>query len=139
MQKSLTNRNLDDKYLNNFFRPFINFPYFPELSPQISDYELFEEGDKLKARIKTPGYNKDEIEVNVENGVLTVSGERKEDNEKKESRTYYKEMSSNSFFLSVALPVKVEEGSVEAKLNDGVLNVEFTKIGPEKVKKIMVN
>ncbi len=86
-----------------------------------------------------PGLTKDDIEVTVEDGVLSISGERSlenVDNENSQMRRI--ERSYGSFRRSFTLPTGVDAGKVEAKFQDGVLNLTLPKAEAAKPRKIEV-
>ncbi len=96
------------------------------LSSLDNDYEIFEEGNNLFVKLNVPGFKKEDVNVEFEDDVLTISAETKVEEEKKEGKTYYKQMSKKSFSRSFRLPVKVSD-KVEAKMENGVLEVKFEK------------
>jgi len=75
---------------------------------------------------------KDDVKVTVENGVLTLQGERRQEKEEKGKRFHRVERSYGSFVRSFTLPESVDEGAVKAEYKDGVLNLHLPK--SEKVK-----
>lgn len=100
--------------------------------------DMFEEGGNIIVKMKTPGFNKDNIDVNVANDVLTIKAEKIE--EQNEKRKYYrKEMRSvESIARSVTLPSSVKADSVKASLKNGVLTLVFTKKEEAKPKTIKI-
>ncbi len=74
-------------------------------------------------RFDLPGMSKDDIEVRIDDNVLTVSGERKKETERKESGRVYYERSYGGFSRSFTLPEAVDPSSVEASYENGVLTV----------------
>jgi len=86
-----------------------------------------------------PGLAKEDIKVSVENGVLSISGEKKREVEKKEKNNYYHfERSYGRFCRSFTLPTYVDGKSIEAKYNNGVLEVHLKKTEASKPKAIEV-
>lgn len=84
----------------------------------------------LKADL--PGVKPDEIKVEVEDGVLTVSGEHEEESEKREERYLRRERRFGSFSRSMALPEGVTAGDIEATTTDGVLELTIPLPKPER-------
>ena len=77
---------------------------------------------------------KEDINIGIENGALTISGERKNKNEE-EGRKYHRvETHYGTFERSFQLPDNVDEDSIEATLSDGILQIDINK-KEEKVKK----
>ena len=84
----------------------------------------------IKAEL--PEVRKEDVKVTVENGVLTLQGERRQEKEEKGRRFHRVERSYGSFVRSFTLPESVDEGGVKAEYKDGVLALHLPK--SEKVK-----
>jgi HSP20 family protein len=84
----------------------------------------------IKAEL--PEVRKEDVKVTVENGVLTLQGERRQEKEEKGKRFHRVERSYGSFVRSFTLPESVDEGGVRAEYKDGVLALHLPK--SEKVK-----
>ena len=89
-------------------------------APQI---ELFQRGDQIVVRADLPGLNKDDVDVEVHEGVLTISGERREQYEDRGEGFFHSERSYGSFHRSIPLPEGVSEDQINAQFRDGVLEV----------------
>ena len=89
-------------------------------SPQV---DVFERDNKLVTKIDLPGLKKEDVKVEIAEGYLAISGERKSESEEKTDNIYRRERSYGSFYRAVPLPegVKVEE--VKASFSEGVLEV----------------
>ena len=85
-----------------------------------------------------PEMKKDEIKVNVENGVLSVSGERKAEKEEKNKKFHRIERSYGSFLRSFTLPEDADGAKVAAEFKDGVLKVHLPKSSAAKPKAVEV-
>ena len=85
-----------------------------------------------------PGVKKEDIKVNVNDGVLTLSGHRKAKLEEKGKKFHRVERSYGSFSRSFALPDNVKPDSVQANFQDGVLEVDLPKSIDEKPKQVDV-
>ncbi len=110
------------------------FPVFQikEMTPEVDVYET----DKMVvAEISAPGMNADDLSVSVENNLLTVKGEKKEEKEDKKKGYYRKEMKRGSFERIVQLPAEIDEDNVSAEYKDGILKVEIPKTERKKQKK----
>ena len=94
--------------------------------------DLVETGEHLVLRADLPGLEQDDVEIEVKDGVLTVSGERKAEHEEKSEGFYRVERSFGSFSRSLTLPKGVNAGQVEADFDKGVLEVRIPK--PEEAK-----
>lgn len=89
--------------------------------------EVFERGNDLVVRADLPGLSRDDVNVEVDNGVLTISGERRAEQEESRGGVYRSERSYGAFSRSVALPEGVNEEQVKATFKDGVLDVTIPK------------
>ena len=89
------------------------------------------EGEYL-IKAELPEVRKEDVKVTVENGVLTLQGERRQETEEKGKRFHRVERSYGCFVRSFTLPESVDESSVKAEYKDGVLNLHLPK--SEKVK-----
>lgn len=83
-------------------------------------------------QFNVPGRNKEDFKINVENGLLTVSYEKKEQAEAKETKAVRKEWSFQSFKRSFSLDEKINADAIEAKYDNGILKVYLPK--KEEVK-----
>jgi HSP20 family protein len=102
--------------------------------------DVFEDQDKLVVKAELPGIDKDDIRVDVQNGMLMITAERRSENEEKDGRTFYRrEMSYGKFVRSFSLPQDVAADSVKAEHTNGVLTVEVPKPEARKPKQIKVN
>jgi HSP20 family protein len=84
----------------------------------------------IKAEL--PEVKKEDVKVTVENGVLTLQGERRQEKEEKGKKYHRVERSYGSFVRSFTLPESIDESGVKAEYKDGVLNLHLPK--SEKVK-----
>lgn len=83
---------------------------------------LSRDGD-LILRAELPGVKQDDVDVTLSNGVLTISGERRDEREKEGAGYHSRELSYGSFSRSVRLPDNVSSEDVHARFEDGVLEV----------------
>lgn len=97
------------------------------------------EGDDIVVRADVPGVPKENLNISLENGVLTISGERSECSEKTCGNVYFQERSLGSFSRSIKVPANVDERSVKATLQDGVLQLILKRSEPVAAKKIEIS
>lgn len=110
--------------------PVIHWP--EEMSPAI---DLYEEGQDIVAKAELPGLKKEDIDINITENTLTISGS-KEKEEKVERKDYIRvERSSGSFSRSFSLPVDVKTDAATASFKDGVLEVRIPKSEETKKRK----
>ena len=90
----------------------------------------------IKAEI--PGVAKDDVKVTLENGVLTLQGERHQEREQKGWRFHRVERSYGHFMRSFSLPANVDEGHLKATFHDGLLEVDLPKLEKTHVQTVQV-
>jgi HSP20 family protein len=97
------------------------------------------ETDKaVEVRMDAPGIKAADIDIQLNNNVLTISGEKKEEKEEK-GKTYHRvERSVGTFSRSITLPCSVKEDKIDAQYRDGVLTVSLPKTEDAKTRKIPV-
>jgi len=93
--------------------------------------EIFERGNNLVVRADLPGLSKNDVNVDVENGILTISGERRSEHEEEREGFFRSERSYGSFSRSIPIPEGVNEDQVNASFKDGVLEVAMPKPAAE--------
>lgn len=100
--------------------------------------DLIEEDDALLLEADLPGLTEDDINVEVQDNVLTVSGERRSEQEKRGDGYHRTERAFGHFSRTVTLPEAIEEDRVTANFNDGVLEVRVPKPEQRQPKKISI-
>jgi len=99
--------------------------------------DLYQNNDNIVAVVELPGMRKEEIEISLQDGTLTISGERKDETVKEgAART---ERFTGKFRRSVTLPTQVDANKVNATYKDGVLTVTLPKAEEAKPKQIQIN
>jgi len=101
--------------------------------------DMFEKDDQVVIKAELPGLEKKDISLDLTNGVLTLKGERKHENEVKEENYYRREMSCGKFIRSFSLPGDVDADKIKAEFQNGLLTVEVPKPEEHKPKQIPVN
>ncbi|MHA7836980.1 MAG: Hsp20/alpha crystallin family protein [bacterium] len=100
--------------------------------------DITETDEEYRVRAELPGVSKDDVTVELEQGVLSIRGEKKSVRDEKLERGRRRECSYGSFSRSFTLPQDAEDDKVSAEFKDGVLEVKIGK-GPEsKPKRIEV-
>jgi HSP20 family protein len=98
-------------------------------TPQV---ELFQRGDELVVRADLPGLSPEEVQVEVEDGVLVISGERRNEMEDRREGFFHSERRYGAFQRAIPLPEQVNEEQVRAAFRDGVLEVTVPMPQPEQ-------
>lgn len=107
-----------------------------EIGDWIPVVDIDETKDDFVVKVELPGVDKDDVSVNIENGVLTIRGEKKiEIEDKKRHRV---ECSYGSFIRSFTLPQSVKAEDIEAEYKNGILNLTIPKSEEAKPKQIDV-
>lgn len=101
--------------------------------------DLYEDKDNVVVKAELPGMKKEEIEVSLREGMLTISGERKIEREEGKGETYRSERFFGRFQRSVMLPSAVDEAKVNASYKDGILTITLPKSEEAKPKQIAVS
>ena len=89
-------------------------------TPQI---EVFQRENQLVVHADLPGLSPDDVNVEIEDGVLAISGERRQQSEHRDRGLYRSERSYGSFYRAIPLPEDVNEAQINASFRDGVLEV----------------
>ena len=101
--------------------------------------DIREEGDAYVVHAELPGVKPEDVDVEVENGMLTIRGERKFTRNDDEKKTFRRvERYYGAFERSFSLPDSVDGSSVSAALKDGVLDVRIPKKAHPQPKKVVV-
>jgi len=100
--------------------------------------DVYETEDKLVVKARTAGVNKEDLDVSISDGILTISGTLNSGDDTDAINWHIQECYWGEFSRTLALPVSVKEDEVEAVLKDGVLTIKFNKIRQEAAKKIQV-
>lgn len=103
--------------------------------PAINMYE-----DEKNVVIETPlaGVKPENVEVSVQNGILTIKGKNESQHEIEEKNYYRKEVRSGEFYREIPLPTQVLEDKVSAEFEDGLLKITCPKVDGVDGKKISV-
>jgi HSP20 family protein len=100
---------------------------------------VYEDENSIQVRLEVPGIEEKDIDIRLENNVLTVQGERKFEKEEKEENFHRIERRYGSFTRSFTLPATVNSEEVRADYEQGVLKIRLPKRAEAKPKQIKVN
>lgn len=101
--------------------------------------DIYEHNGNLVLKAELPGIDPQDVDIRVENNVLTLRGERKLDNEVKQENYHRVERSYGSFSRSFTLPNVVDTDKIKAEFKDGVLQLVLPKKEEAKPKQISIN
>lgn len=99
--------------------------------------DVYETTTRLVVKARTAGVNKQDLDVSISDGILTISGTLSSGDDDV-VQWHIQECYWGAFSRTVALPVQVKEEEVEAILKDGVLTISFIKIKQEQARKIQI-
>ncbi|MCO6495430.1 MAG: Hsp20/alpha crystallin family protein [Bacteroidetes bacterium] len=118
----------DDFFSNDFFNKGV------KLGTTIPAVNVKETDREYKLDVAIPGLKKDDFKVHVENGILTISSENKQEKEEKNGEEVTRrEFSYSSFSRSFSLPENADENNVNASYEDGILKIDVLKKVPAPV------
>ncbi|HUT29297.1 MAG TPA: Hsp20/alpha crystallin family protein [Sedimentisphaerales bacterium] len=129
---AMLHRDMDDLF-NAFFGGWPTYEH--KLWPAI---DVAEDDNAIVVKAEVPGCKPDDIDVSVHGNTLTISGEKKHEQEKKEKGYYHVERSYGSFRRDLNLPNDVDPAKIEATCKDGVLSVTLPKAERAKPTKIKI-
>jgi len=133
---------------NKFFEDdvFFGLPVFPVSERQASSnggfypaLDVVEDTEQYVIKADLPGINKEDIKVSVENGILTIEGERKSETEQKDKQVHRFERSYGRFVRSLNLGTTVDNSKIRANYKDGVLHLTVPKTEAAKPKAIDIH
>ncbi len=101
--------------------------------------DLYEEKDNLVVKVELPGMKREDIDVSLHEGSLSISGERKSEEKRKDADVYRSERFVGRFQRTVMLPTPVAGDKVKAQYKDGILTITLPKTEEAKPKRIDVN
>jgi HSP20 family protein len=110
-------------------------PYQGSAYPKVNVYEY---DDKIGIVAEIPGLNKKQLNVDVEDGILTISGDKHSTFEDDGAKVIRRELKQSSFKRSFELGELLDGEKIAANFKDGVLSVSIPKVEPEKPKKTFV-
>jgi HSP20 family protein len=100
--------------------------------------DVYEDEHKIVLKLEVPGMKENELDIQLENNLLTVKGERKFEKEEKEENFHRIERRYGSFYRSFTIPNTVNPEGVKANYDAGILRVELEKRAEAKPKQIRV-
>ena len=100
--------------------------------------DVYEDEHKIVLKLEVPGMQESDLDIQLENNLLTVKGERKFEKEEKEENFHRIERRYGSFYRSFTVPNTVNSDSIKASYDAGVLKIELEKRAEAKPKQIKV-
>lgn len=100
--------------------------------------DVYETEEELVIKARTAGVNKDDLDVSISEGILTISGTLSSGDDSEANNWHIQECYWGEFSRTLALPLAVKEDEAKAALKDGVLTISFPKVVQEQAKKIQI-
>lgn len=116
--------------------PQFRFPERNDLSPTV---DIFEDGDEVVVKAEIPGIKKSDLKVDITENSLTISGEKKQENQVDRHDYHRVECSYGSFRRSFRLPDNVISDQARATFKDGILTIRMPKSDKSKKKRITID
>jgi len=100
---------------------------------------VVEDEDKFEVTAELPGLGKDEVTIEVKDHTLTLTGEKKMEEEKKDNNYHLFERCYGQFVRTIKLPDNVETDNIAAEFKDGILTIDVPKTEKAKLKTVKIN
>lgn len=130
--KLVTKRSLFDEFFDDFLNNNFQTP------SRVMKSDIYEEGDSYHLDIELPGFTKDDLKIDFDNGYLTVTAEKK-DQRDEESKKYIRKERFYGLYKRSYYIGDVSEDSIRAKFDNGVLKVSIKKIELEAPKQKIIS
>jgi HSP20 family protein len=131
--------------LGRLFNHLFNDPVFAEfkqLVPSVEEgtlaLDVSEDDTTVFVRASLPGFKREDVNVEIHDGVLSINATHSEESEERTERFYRKERRSGSVSRRIALPSQVREADAQAELKDGVLSLRLPKEHKEQPRKVKI-
>lgn len=108
--------------------------WFPEKSIEIPSANVIENDKEFKLELSVPGFEKKDFKIDVHDGILSISAEKEQKSEEKKENYRKKEFSYSSIRRSFAMPENVQDEKIDAKYDNGILNIVLPKKAIESSK-----
>ncbi|MDP2664515.1 MAG: Hsp20/alpha crystallin family protein [bacterium] len=100
--------------------------------------DVYQTNGEIVIQSTIAGVSSDDLDVNIENDVVTISGERRNPNEEEDKSYFYQECYWGPFSRQIILPEEIDTSRIEASMKDGVFTLRLPKLERQKVKRIKV-
>ncbi|MCB9845179.1 MAG: Hsp20/alpha crystallin family protein [Phycisphaeraceae bacterium] len=138
VRRTDSNQDIFDAVVNSLFRPFGGLTAAPIIDEGNLALDIAETDSEVVVRASLPGFQKKDVDVEVHDGVLSITASRSEEHEEKNERFYRKERRMGSVSRRVALPGSIEGHKAQAQLKDGVLEVRVPKTAEATPRKVNI-
>lgn len=101
--------------------------------------DIYEDNENYRLKLDLPGINKEDVKISINRGVLSISGERKQENETSGYKFHRVERVYGKFYRSFTLPEKIKEDKIHADFSNGQLSIVIPKAEEAKPKEIQIS
>lgn len=134
----LSMRKEFNRLFDNFFHGDLTDTTSAFTSTWIPAVDIAERENDFDVKMELPGVAKEDVKITMQEGILTVKGEKKQEKESKGSDYHRVERSYGSFQRSFSLPAAVRAADIDASFSDGVLRITLPKAEEARPKQIDV-
>ena len=132
-------RQMEDT-MNRLWRGFGSVPGYGEVNEDWNiAIDVIRKPEEVEVKASVPGIKPEDIDVTVEDNVLTIKAEKKTESEHRDATYLVKEMSSGSYYRALRLPETVDTTKINCEYENGVLTIILPKAEEKKKKQIKVN
>jgi HSP20 family protein len=125
-----------DRWIEEFWKP--SFALFPQSESFVPNFDFYEGKEGFTVQVELPGLTPKDVQVEIDGNLLTIRGEKKWEDEKKERQYHRIERRYGSFIRQITLPESADIGKANAVHKDGLLTITFPKKDEAKKKTIPV-
>jgi HSP20 family protein len=100
--------------------------------------DVYSDENAVVVQAEVPGLDRKDIEVNLDEGILTIKGERKHEKERKENGYHFVERAYGKFYRAIRVPAEVDGTKVKAEMKEGVLTITLPKAEQAKARQIEI-
>lgn len=130
--------NMFDRYSRSMGLPTSGVQELLTTADWAPRVDICETDNAYSINAEIPGIHREDVRVNIEDGVLSIQGERKEEKEEKGKRFHRIERSYGSFYRSFTLPENIDKSKIKASFHDGLLDLQIPKTKAVSSKAIEV-
>ena len=120
-------------YLDDFFDDFAPMPKMPKMDMKC---DIYEKKGNVHIELEVPGYDKNDIKLDVEDGILTIEATKNEEKEDEEKNYYRKERVFGSVRRQFNVG-NIDQSKIDARFDKGVLKISFPKEEKKETKKFI--
>jgi HSP20 family protein len=100
--------------------------------------DVVQEGDNIVVKASVPGVNPEDIDISVENDVLTIKGQTKEERKQQEGNYLMRERRAGSFYRALRLPDTLDSDQAQPHYENGVLSITFPRMESKRAKRLHI-